>query len=672
MRFLETTCTLAYLMLAMITCMTRSATAQQSDSITTKALKEVSVTAPRTGKEVSPGQKLSAKDLERLNSNSVADAIRFFAGVQIKDYGGVGGLKTVDVRSLGTNQTGVFYDGIQLGNAQNGQVDLGKFSLDNMEEITLYNGQKSNIFQPAKDFASAGAIYLSTIKPRFTPGEQTHLRGTIKTGSFGLFNPSLLWQQKINDKVSTTFSTEWTNATGRYKFRYTKLDSTGKIANDTTAWRKNGDINAIRIEGAVNGIMNGGEWNTKVYYYTSERGLPGFIVNNVFGHIDRQWDRNFFVQSAFRKDIDKRYSLMLNGKYAYDYTRYLAPDTAQLYVDNHFHQREAYMSVANQFTLTDWWTLGLSGDFQWNKLEADLVNFSYPTRYTTLVAAATSVYFKRFSAEASMLATILNENVKKNAGFAPQRKYTPAAYVSWQPFPTPDFRLKGFYKRIFRMPTFNDLYYTDIGNTFLKPEFATQYDLGITWTKTFTGRWLQETGIEADAYYNAVTNKIVAVPGQSMFKWKMENLGFVKIKGIDAKAKAVWLIKAVRFTSKLTYTFQRAQDFTDPSDSYYGDQIVYIPRHSGSLILGADYKQWEANYSFIYTGERYNGKENTPVNYVEPWYTSDFSLGKRFHYKHTNFHVTAQVNNFFNQYYEVVQSYPMPGRNYKLVFMINI
>ena len=91
--------------------------------------------------------------MRALNSHSVADAVRYFAGVQLKDYGGVGGLKTIDVRGMGTQHVGVFYDGIQLGNAQNGIVDLGKFSLDDMEIISLYNGQKSNIFQSAKDYA---------------------------------------------------------------------------------------------------------------------------------------------------------------------------------------------------------------------------------------------------------------------------------------------------------------------------------------------------------------------------------------------------------------------------------------------------------------------------------------------------------------------------------------
>ena len=90
-----------------------------------------------------PAQVLSGDELQRLNSNSVADALRYFAGVQVKDYGGVGGIKTVNIRSMGTNHTGVVYDGVELGNAQNGQIDLGQFSLDNMESISVYNGQKS-------------------------------------------------------------------------------------------------------------------------------------------------------------------------------------------------------------------------------------------------------------------------------------------------------------------------------------------------------------------------------------------------------------------------------------------------------------------------------------------------------------------------------------------------
>ena len=117
--------------------------AQTVDSTKTYHIEEVSVSAQRIRKEVIPVQMLAGEELQKLSVHSVADAIRYFSGIQIKDYGGIGGLKTVNIRGLGTQHVGVFYDGVQLGNAQNGQIDLGRFSLDNMEAVSLYNGYLS-------------------------------------------------------------------------------------------------------------------------------------------------------------------------------------------------------------------------------------------------------------------------------------------------------------------------------------------------------------------------------------------------------------------------------------------------------------------------------------------------------------------------------------------------
>lgn len=208
----------------------------------------------------------------------------------------MGGLKTVNIRSMGTNHVGVFYDGIELGNAQNGTVDLGRFSLDNMESVTLYNGQKSAIFQPAKDFGSAGSIYLQSRTPKFGENETRHMKATFKTGSFGVVNPALLWEQKLSDKLSSSLSAEYMYTTGRYKFRYRTKDG-----YDTTAVRRNGDVNAFRVEAGLFGRTGKGYWRAKAYLYHSERGYPGAIVRNKFSHEDRQWDTNAFAQGTFKK-----------------------------------------------------------------------------------------------------------------------------------------------------------------------------------------------------------------------------------------------------------------------------------------------------------------------------------------------------------------------------------
>ena len=640
----------------------------QSKLDSLQQLEEVIVTARNYQKEVIPVQQLSGKELQRLNSHNIADALRYFSGIQIKDYGGVGGLKTVNIRSMGTNHVGVFYDGIELGNAQNGTVDLGRFSLDNMESVTLYNGQKSAIFQPAKDFGSAGSIYLQSRTPQFKGEKRHNVKAAFKTGSFGLVNPSFLWEHRLSQNVSSSLSAEYMYTTGKYKFTYRV-----KNGYDTTAVRQNGDVNAVRIEGGLFGKFKGGYWRMKGYFYRSERGYPGAIVRNKFTHEDRQWDTNTFFQGSMKKDFSPCYSLLLNVKYAYDYLHYLADpnrDESLMYTNNHYYQHEVYTSTANRITLFPWWSLNFSADYQFNLLNADLKDFAYPRRHSFLFAGATAFDFNKLKMQASLLSTVVHDEATRLAHKAADSKvkWTPTAILSYRPFAPIDFNLRAFYKRIFRMPTLNDLYYTFIGNTDLEPEYTNQYNIGFTYSKDFTHTWLKRIEIQTDFYYNEVENKIIATPTSNFFRWTMINLGKVEIRGVDVAVQTEWQLGRELFLNgRVNYTYQKAQDFTNPEDEFYGGQIPYIPWHSGSANLNASFRRWEANYSFIYTGERYSSSANIPVNYQLPWYTSDCSIAYRHPLRKGNLKATLEVNNLLNQQYEVVACYPMPGINFRAI-----
>lgn len=641
---------------------------QTSLSDTLLKLKEVTIYSNRMQKKMSPVQILSGKELEKLNVYSVADALRYFSGVQIKDYGGIGGLKTVNIRSMGSHHVGVFYDGIELGNAQNGVVDLGRFSLDNMEVISLYNGQKSAIFQPAKDYSSASAIYMQTRKPLFKGEKKNNLNIGVKGGSFSTINPSLLWEHRFNERISSSISTEYMYTSGRYKFTYAKKDG-----YDTTAVRQNGDVRMLRLENAFFGKIPKGKWKAKAYLYNSERGYPGAAVREEpgkFRHQDRQWDTNLFVQGSFQNYFKPWYSLLANGKYAYDYLHYLSDprlDVTTMYVDNHYRQQEIYASAAHLFTIYPWWSMSLSNDFQWNTLRADLIDFVYPTRNTILTSAATSFDFNRLMLQASLLYTHVDDNTRtKGANAGTKNKYTPSVIATWQPLTKLPLNVRAFYKKVFRMPTLNDLYYTFIGNKDLKPEYTTQYDVGITFSHTWNNHWLKSLDLQIDGYYSEVDDKIIAMPTSNQFRWTMINLGHVEIRGLDAAIRGEWGFGKVELSTLFNYTYQKAQDFTDPTSEWYGGQIPYIPWHGGSIILNGSYQTWSCNYSFIYTGERYEAVANIPENYAQPWYTHDFSLSKTFQWGKTRIRVTAEINNIFNQQYEVVQCYPMPGTSFKI------
>lgn len=644
------------------------ANGETQDSVRVHHIQEVVVTSRLISRETIPSQTLGGEELKKLNSLSVADALRYFSGLQLKDYGGVGGIKTVNIRSMGTNHLGIFYDGIELGNAQNGQIDLGQFSLDNVEEISLYNGQRSAIFQPASDFGNAGSVYIRTKAPRFMMGRRYNLLVRAKYGSSDTFRFSSLWEQKLSDHISSSLSTSVLTSSGRYKFRYRRVTEDNTVAYDTTAVRHNGDIWAFRIEENVRGGIADGYWNVKAYTYHSERGIPGAIVNNVWRRGERQWDHNTFGQAVFQKSFGDKFSTKALAKYAYYVTRYVNNDETQIHVDNTYRQQEMYFSTSNVYEILSKWSVSMSYDFKCNKLNANMVDFAFPHRYSNFVSLATALTLSRIQAQASLVEQVVKDHVKYGASSSSRSTLTPAFFVNVYPFESKLLAVRAFAKKSFRMPTFNDLYYADMGNSKLNPESALQYDLGFVLNKDWKQGIVDHFRLQVDGYYNTVHDKIVAYPKGQQFRWTMLNLGKVHIKGVDAMAEVgLEPAKDWKVTARLQYTYQDARDVTDPNTSYYKDQIPYIPWHSGSAILGLSWREWDLSYSFIYSGERYSQQENILYNHLQPWYTHDMSVV----YHARRWSARLDVNNIFSQDYDVILNYPMPKRNYMLTLEYN-
>ena len=652
-------------------------------------IEEVEVTARALSKDIIVPQTLKGAELQRLNALSVADALRYFSGVQLKDYGGVGGIKTINVRSMGSQHTAVYYNGVQLGNAQNGQVDLGRFSLDNMEEIQLFNGQKSDIFQSAREFGSAGNVYLTTRKPYFLPDEKVHVKAQMRFGSFALANPSLGVDIKLTDALSMTLDAEYVYSDGKYPFRYRRVLPSGETAYDTTAIRQNGDINAVRAElGLHHYYRTTGFWRIHVYNYYSERGVPGAIVNNVWRNGERLWDRNTFVQATWQDEWFNRWSTRLLVKYANDYTRYQNYDIKLLPANNEYLQQEMYLSLANKVRLFNWWDLSLAYDYQFNTLRRDewlsgITNERF-ARHSHWLSAASAFNIKEYlRLQASVLMTAVQSD--KSPINKDNCKITPGLFFSLRPYPAIDLSINAFYKQSYRYPTFNDLYYTDLGNANLRPELARQHSVELAYKiskpqSPISNHCGYEIAASLSYYYNRVTDKIIAYPKGQQFRWTMLNLGTVKINGIDAKADlSLFLPLNFVLRTRLNYTYQTAIDVTNPSDTYYGHQIPYIPWHSGSAVVSLDWKSkrgdhYGLNYSFIYVGERYSQQENSIYNHVQPWYTHDMTLYGEWnlpvhHTPSTTHHpplwlkANLEINNLLGQDYEVIQNFPMPKQN---------
>lgn len=627
-----------YIILLFFIAISTHAQTSRLDSVHT--IRDVAVVGVRPH-YLTPSQTLAGAALQDLSTTSVADALKYFSGVQIKDYGGLGGLKTVNVRSLGSQHVGVYLDGIRITNAQNGQIDLGRYSLSNMESVALYNANRNERLQSASEYASAATVYLQTRRP-----DSTAFNVEYGAGSFGL--------QKLKAYFSFQnfffVDAEYQRTDGGYPFRFQSA------SEDTVGKRRNSDISFYRLEAA--GFYKG--FTAHAYFYSSERGLPGPVVRRLsdqWDSTDRQWDRNFFLQSTYRHTWD-RFSLKTNLKYAYDWLRYLqdpSTNAAAMHCDNHYRQQDLYASVSAAWN-SSWLSLTASTDLRWSDLTTNVYRSAYVYRLDSKSLLSAIASYRGFEGNIALLYTHIGDHSARSAqSAATLSRLTPMFLASWH---RRAFTVRAFHKRIFRAPTLNDLYYTLVGNAQLRPEYTSQFDLGVD----YKDRHLH---LALDAYYNRIEDKIVAIPMKSQFRWSMVNFGLVKSLGLSATAGYDRTWGRFSLNANANYTCQRDRDYSSPHDPEYRNTIPYSPLHSASLIVDLGYNGWSLCTSWLYTGDRFALISNNRDDLLGAWQTVDLKLNKRFRIRRHYVQATVECNNLCDSRHEVVKRYPMPGRNWK-------
>lgn len=607
-----------------------------------------------------PVQIISKNTFDNLGIQELSDAVKTFSGVQIKDYGGIGGIKTVSIRSMGSQHTAVSYDGVTISNAQNGQIDIGRFNLDNISQVSLLVGPSNDIFQSARMFSSAGSLNIKTLKPHFD-SVALHVFATMKYGSFSTWNPSMIIESRLSPKWSLSANADWLKSDGVYPFSLVN----GTIV--TKEKRYNSDVNTLRSELNLFGDMGRmGKISMKGNYYNSERGLPGSVILYNKDANERLWDVNGFGQICYENSIGSKLDIKGQFKYSYSWNKYR--DEKEYYpggrLTDYYTQQECYGSIAALYSPFRRFSFSLAQDFFTNKMESSINNFVYPFRKTSLTALAGKYSDDRLTVTASALGTYITENVEVGEAAPDRGRISPAVSVSYSIIKENVLRLRASYQDIFRTPTFNDLYYAKIGNKNLKPEIARQFNFGIVLNKTFSTGRLEYLSFSADAYYNKVKDKIVALP--TLFIWKMMNMGEVKIIGSDINLGfTISLLTGLRFEFAGNYTFQYAVDITDKESKNYKDQIPYTPRHSGNISATLLNKWVNVGYMMSAVGERFALPQNIQSNLIEGYLEHTLSFNRLFRAGRFGLRLQFDCQNITDKQYEVIQYYPMPGRSYK-------
>lgn len=624
-------------------------------------LEQVDILLPNTfgQKGVNPG--LQRKQIALLNADDLGQVLQRFAGVNLKNYGGLGGLKTISVRGIGGQHTAILCDGFLLSSAQTGMLDLSQLTVENVEEISLGTALQGDKMLPVSAYLAGNVLEITSFENRFT-SDTFSMRATMRTGSFGQLDGNLslkIIPDKKREWLLALFA-KARSAEGSYPF---------ELQNGNETYRENRTNNELNEQYAGFTLAKKGvrpAFEKFVLQYQgvwAKRGLPGAVIlynPMAFQSLKTETERiNLSLNQKF-KSID----LFHYFTYSYNFLKYV--DSAYLnkqgYLDeNYFFNTGIHGLTAKKRTALGKLTFIGGAEQQYSELKGSNYLKQCPNRYQFKGLLGAEYHFNRFM----LLAQLGYEWAQDNRNNLYYENQTLTSFVQFRS--QEEICFWGYpifwFKRSFRLPSFSELFFNEFSNKNILPETANQINFG---TRKVLHRKKMALQIRLDVYGNLVQNKIVVIPTQNLFVWSVQNFGLVQMAGLDAELQvsrvlgSKWL-----FDARGTYSFQHAVDVTDKDAANYGEQIPYIPVHSSNLDLTINSKKWGFSCLNSYVSQRYALAQNIAANSVDGFYLLDLSVQYRFAFRQKQkCSLSLSVKNVTNNNYAFVRYYVMPGRNY--------
>lgn len=604
-------------------------------------------------------QRIDSASLRLRGITDTGDALRRLAGVNLRDYGGAGGLKTVSVRGLGASHTAVAYDGLCVSDAQQGQIDMQRFSLERVAALELQTLDAAQLLCPVRNLGAA-VIYLQSIAPD-TLRRGTHGVASLSCGSWGAWHPSLSLTQRIGKSTFFSAGGDYFRAENDYLFTVENGVASQRLKRTNSQMQSGtGEISFLHL-------FKKSQLEAKAYYYQNKRSLPGQVILYVNENDEHLDEANVFGQARWTARYG-RWSVFAAGKWnwqksLYDnYDRQYAGGALQ----QHYWQREGYATTGVSYEMANGWKMAYATDYAHASLNSNLASDNHVSRDLWLQSLSLQYVQGRWNITARGVAHLYWNNAQGGGSANDAQRLTPSLTASYIIRSAPLWlSVRAGWKESFRMPTFTESYFYHLGSTTLKPELARQLSAGLT-LQAAPARWWPVVAVTADAYWNKVDDRIVSIP-YNLFVWRTVNMGDVRTLGCDLTVESRWRpFKEQQIVMTANYSLVRSEDHTDPSSSSYGKQLAYTPQHSGSASLAWENKWLSAVAHVTFSSERWCSTGHVAGTRLEPWQEWGFALWHNFSLrKKVRIEVRADLLNAFDRQYEVIGRYPMPGRSWK-------
>lgn len=626
----------------------------------TKVLEGVTV---RGSKKFTQETQFEKEDIEKLAPFDLGHLLQNSAGIALRDYGGLGGMKTLSIRGLGGEHTKLIVNGQAITNAQNGQTDYGLIQLDNVEAVNVSLGLNNNMLLPVSAQVMGNSVEITTFENSFSP-KKHQLRASSTVGSFG--------QQEIyggyknsKEKHFISISGKYRQANGDYNYRI-------PIGNQwIEGTRINNDLKESFISFGA-GLKTVVDTIQQRYQFlkinaqvnTSMKQLPGAVIfyND---YSDESLSNTNYRIGADYSILNKKFKARFFGGFNQHELRYIDPTyfNQDGFIDNYYKNLNAQAGSSLKFIVNKLFSIHAGVDAERTFLYSNRSDIGDPKRLFLTTMVGLNYKLKYIETSARLFHQFVeDENRIINHTNAIQR-WNPQVQLSTSEEFSKNLSFFGWIKKTMRAPSFNEMYYSQIGNTSLVPEDSWQFNLGSIFNKRFKSTRIN---FKINGYYNQVNNKIIAVPTQNLFIWSIANIGEVEVKGTDVEAQIFHEFNTstqIQWRGNLTY--QEVLDVSDKTSPTFRHQIMYTPKWTSSTTLSFYFKDFSFHQTTYFVGERYSLNQNIASNKLDPFLLFDASLEYKFTLKENHIlKVQGGIRNIANSSYAYIRNFVMPGRNY--------
>lgn len=579
--------------------------------------------------------KTDSFQLANAQSQNMAEVLGKSSGIQIRSYG-FGGVSMLSMRNGNSYQSALLWNGFNLQDPLNGGINLSLLPAFFFDKIEIHKGGETSLFGSG---AMGGSVLINSTA---VLNRGLQLNGYFSSGSFDDYQGGICVGIS-KKKWASNIKIFHRQAENDFPFiNNYKLNSPVDFQKNA-AFRQNGisQQNSFSI-GKKNLI------SLDLWYLNANNETPATMAQTA-SLLSNSLTNN--ARSAFSYSyIDKSFKAKFRSAVLFNSLKYNDLTSNTGYLHNSLSQINEvefdYKFLENQQILVGFNNTNEKG------LSESLLSDESRIRNSVFFAWKIELLKKIALISNLRKEFVINYNIPLTYSFRANYRFSQLV------------QLFASYTKNYRLPTFNDLYWTDYfskGNPELKPEFGTSSEIGFTYSgKLKAADWAFKAN-----YFHSDMNDLIQWVSMAGI-WSPDNYEQVISNGLELSADYNYYP-----LQKLTISFHSDYSWLSSilkrsfnSSDILGNQMIFVPRHKMNSYLRMIYNNMFSEYKAYYTGMIYTTTDQS--DFLTGFLLQDFSCGYNFTINNSKLTLSLKLMNIFNVQYQLMPGYAMPGVHYEL------